>query len=165
MISFLVWLPILFFLVVIQKTIVDVLTFHLLSIDLAMIFVVFSGLNMGILRGGLLTLWVGFLVSILTGFVTSLFMCVYLIIFSLSRLVSIRILSGTSLFIVCFTTLCAVIEGILLVVINRYSYLGVENVDTALWALLPQIPVLGIISPFFFRGFKRIEKLIHVRKS
>jgi len=164
MIPCLAWAFILFFLAIIQKTIVDALAFHYLSIDLIMIFVVFSGFNMGVTRGSILTLWAGFLVSTLTGSVAALFMCVYMVIFSLSSLVSTRILVGTSLFIVCFTTFCAVVECILLVAINRY-YLGATGIEAMLWALLPQIPILGILSPFFFRGFKKIEELVNVQKS
>ena len=163
MISCLAWAAILFFLVIIQKTIVDVLAFHLLSIDLTMIFVVFAGFHMGVARGSILTLWAGFLVSILTGSVTTLFMCVYVVIFSLSSLVSTRILIGTPLFIVCFTAFCAFVECILLVVVSRY-YLGVAGFEAMLWALLPQIPILGILSPFFFWGFKKIEDWVHVQK-
>ena len=164
MIPCFVWASILFFLVIIQKTIADVLLFHFISIDLTMIFVVFAGFNMGVTRGSILTLWAGFLMSTLTGSVAALFMCVYMVIFSLSSLVSTRVLVGTSLFIVCFTTFCAVVECTLLVAINRY-YLGTADVEAMLWALLPQIPILGIISPFFFRAFKKIEELVYVRKS
>ncbi|MDR2861538.1 MAG: hypothetical protein LBV07_03195 [Syntrophobacterales bacterium] len=163
MISWLAWIPIIFFLVIIQKTVVGVLAFHHLSVDLTMIFVVFAGLNMSMARGSVLTLWAGFLVSVLTGSVTALFMCVYLVIFSLSHLISTRILARTSLFIVCFTMLCAALEGILLMAINRY-YLGVTGIEGMLWAILPQIPVLGILSPLFFHAFKKIEAVIHVRK-
>jgi hypothetical protein len=164
MIPWLVWIPIIFFLVIFQKTVVDVFSFHFLNLDLTMIFVVFSGLNMGVMRGSVLSLWAGFLVSILTGSIAALFMCVYLVIFSLSHLVSTRIFAGTPLFIVCFTMLCAVAEGIMLIVINRY-YLGVAGIEGMLWAVLPQIPVLGILSPLFFRGFKKIEDLSHGRKA
>lgn len=163
MIPWLAWAFIVFFLVIIQKTVVDAFAFHFLSIDLAMIFVVFSGFNMSVTRGSILTLWAGFLVSTLTGSVAALFMCVYMVIFSLSSLISTRVLIGTPLFIGCFTAFCAVVECILLVVLSRY-YLGAAGFEAMLWALLPQIPILGILSPFFFRAFKKVEALAYVQK-
>jgi len=164
MIAWLAWVPVLFFFVIIQKIVVDALTFHYLSLDLTMIFIVFAGLNMGMVRGSILTMWAGFLVSVLIGAVSTLFMCVYMVVFFLSSLVSVRVLTGNTLFIVAFTALCATVEGILLMVINWY-YLDAVSINAALRTMLPQIPILGILSPFFFHGFRKIEELIHVRKS
>jgi len=164
MISALAWIPVLFLLVVVQKMIPDIFSFHLLSIELSLIFVVFSGFYMSVFRGGILTLLAGFFVGTLTGTVTGLFMFVYMILFCVSSLASAQVYIGQPYFIMIFTMFCAFLEGMILVMINRYV-LGAPSFYPTLLAILPQIFILGLISPLFFKAFRRFEVVVHAKTA
>jgi len=164
MISALAWIPVLLLLVVTQKTILDIFSFHLLSIELSLIFVVFAGFHMSVSKGGILTLLTGFFVGTLTGAITSLFMFVYMTLFCVSTLVSTRVYIGQPHFIMVFTMFCAFLEGMMLVVINRYV-LGAPALYPTLLAVLPQIFILGLISPLFFKAFRKFEVVVHAKTA
>lgn len=162
MISGLAWMPVLLFLIVVQKTVLDIFSFHLLSVDLTLLFVVFAGFSMSVLRGGILTLAAGYFVGVMTGTVTGLFMFVYFSLFCVSTLVSTRVYIEQSYFIMLFTMSCALVEGMMLVVINRYI-LDAPALYPTLRAVFPQIFILGLISPFFFKVFRKFEVLVHAK--
>jgi rod shape-determining protein MreD len=164
MISGLAWIPVLLLLIVAQKTILDVFSFHLLSIELSLIFVVFAGFSMSIPKGGMLSLIAGFLVGVMTGTVTGLFMFVYFSLFCVSTLVSTRVYIEQPYFIMVFTIFCAFLEGMMLLVINRYI-LYASALYPTLQAVLPQILILGLVSPFFFRTFRKFEVLVHAKTA
>ncbi|HOO40469.1 MAG TPA: hypothetical protein PK425_08790 [Syntrophales bacterium] len=164
MIHALAWIPVLFLLVVAQKTILDIFSFHLLSIELSLIFVVFAAFHMSVFRGGILTLVTGFFVGTMTGSVTSLFMFLYMTLFYVSVLVSTRVYIGQPYFIMVFTMFCAFLEGMMLVIINR-CVMGAPALYPTLLAVLPQIFVLGLISPLFFKAFRKFEVLVHAKTA
>jgi rod shape-determining protein MreD len=164
MISGLAWIPLLLLLVVVQKTMLDIFSFHLLSVELSLLFVVFAGFSMSVLKGGMLTLIAGFFVGALTGTVTGLFMFVYFTLFCFSTLVSNRVYFQQTYFIMVFTMFCALLEGIMLAVINRYV-LGAPALYPTLQAVLPQVFILGLLSPFFFKAFRKFEVLVHAKTA
>lgn len=164
MISGLAWIPVLLLLIVAQKTLLDVFSFHLLSVELSLLFVVFAGFSMSVSKGGILTLVAGFLVGAMTGTVTGLFIFVYFSLFCFSTLVSTRVYIEQPYFIIVFTILCALLEGMMLLVINRYV-LDAPALYPTLQAVLPQILILGLVSPFFFKVFRKFEVLVHAKTA
>lgn len=164
MISGLAWIPVLLLLIVTQKTIIDIFSFHLVSVELSLLFVVFAGFSMSIPKGGILTIIAGFFVGAMTGTVTGLFMFVYFFLFCVSTLVSTRVYIEQPYFIMIFTMFCAFLEGIMLVVINRFV-LDAPSLYPTLPAVFPQVFILGLISPFFFKAFRKFEVLVHAKTA
>jgi len=164
MLSGLAWIPVLLCLVVVQKAILDVFSFHLPSIELSLLFVVFAGFSMSIPKGTILTLIAGFFVGTMTGTVTGLFMVVYFVVFCVSTLVSTRVYIEQPYFIMVFTVFCALLEGIMLLIVSRCA-LGATSIYPALQALSPQVIILGLISPFFFELFRKFEVLVHAKTA
>lgn len=164
MISGLAWIPVLLLLIVMQKTVLDVFSFHLMSIELSLLFVVFAGFSMSPSKGGILSLIAGFFVGVMTGTVTGLFMFVYFSLFCVSTLVSTRVYIEQPYFIVVFVMFCTFLEGIMLVVINRYV-LDAPALYPALRAVFPQVMILGLVSPFFFKAFRKFEVLVHAKTA
>ncbi|MDX9746151.1 MAG: hypothetical protein WCX84_04570 [Syntrophales bacterium] len=165
MISGLAWIPVLLFLIVMQKMIVGVFPFPLRSIELSLLFVIFSGFSMSIPRGAILTLSAGFFIGVLTGTMTGLYMVVYFILFCFSALVSTRVYIEQPYVIMSFTMACAVLEeGMLLVF--KYYVLGASYLAPSLLrAAFLQVIVLGLLSPFFFKLFRKFEVLVHAKTS
>lgn len=164
MMSGLAWIPVLLLLVVVQKAILNVFSFHMPSVDLSLLFVVFAGFSMSIPRGIILVLIAGFFVGTMTGTVTGLFMFVYFVLFCVSSLVSTRVYIEQPYFIMIFIVFCALLEGILLLVINR-CVLGVSSIYPTLLAVSPQVIILGGVSPFFFKLFRKFEVLVHAKTA
>ncbi len=164
MISGLAWIPVVFLLVILQKATLDVFSFYLPSVEFSLLFVVFAGFSMSITKGTILTLIVGFFVETMTGTVTGLFMFVYFLLFFVSSLVSTRVYIGQPYFILLFIVFCALLEGILLLAINRYV-LGVSSIYPTLLAVSPQVIILGTVSPFFFNLFRKFEVLVHAKTA
>ncbi|MBN1547957.1 MAG: hypothetical protein JW902_15000 [Syntrophaceae bacterium] len=160
MISTLAWVPFLLLLVVVQKTILDIFSFHMLSIELSLLFVVYAGFYMGVLKGGILTLLAGFLVGTLTGTVSGLFMFIYITVFCLASLVSARVYIEQPHLIMIFTFCCALLEGAMLVAIS-HCFLEAPALHPLIQAVMPQVFILSLISPLFFRLFRRFEVMVH----
>ncbi len=162
MVAFFAWVPVLFLMTVLQNLIPGMLSLHWLSLELSLLFVIYAGLYMSFFKGAALTLLAGFLVSTLTGTVTGLFMFVYVVMHGFAYLVSNRVYIEEPFFIILFTVLCAVLEGMMLVLINRYL-LGAPAFYTTLQAMLPQVLILGLGSPLFFRACRNFEVLVHAQ--
>lgn len=164
MLSGLAWIPVLLLLIVVQKALLDIFSFHLPSVELSLLFVVFAGFAMSIPRGAILTLIAGFFVGAMTGTVTSLFMFIYFTLFCVATLVSTRVYIEQPYFIMVFTTFCALLEGVMHLIVNRYV-LGIPDLYPTLQAVFPQVIILGLISPFFFKVFRKFEVLVHAKTA
>jgi rod shape-determining protein MreD len=160
MISTLAWMSLLVFLVVAQKTIADILTFHRLTVEISLLFVLYAGFYMGIFRGITLTLLTGFLVSTLTGTVSGLYMFSYMTLFCLTSLVSARVCIEQPHLIMIFTFCLAMLEGAMLMIISRY-FLGAPLAYPLLQTIIPNVFILSLISPLVFQGFRKFEAMIH----
>jgi hypothetical protein len=160
MVAAFIWVPVLFFLVITQKTLVDALTLHRVNVDLALAFVVFAGFFMSVSRGGVLVLCAGFLVAVLSGSMTTLFMLVYLIIFGLAMMVSTQVYVERPVLIVAFTAFCALLEGAMLGCL-KYYFLDAPRILPTFQEFLPQAFILGPLTPPLFRLFRKIEAFVH----
>ncbi|MCE5263898.1 MAG: hypothetical protein LLG97_10230 [Deltaproteobacteria bacterium] len=160
MISYLL-LPILLLLLVIaQITILDLFSLGWIGMEISLIVVVYSGFHLDALRGGIVSLLLGFFLDCLTSTIFGLYMFLYVLIFFLSMIVAGRVYGEKPFLIASFTALCTLLEGLVVVLLYRVAF-SADIFYVIPRIFIPQAIVVGLVSPIFFNLFERFEVFLH----
>ena len=158
-------LPVLLLLMVIaQITILDVLSPGSIGMEVSLIVVIYAGFHLDALRGGILSLVLGFFLDCLTSAIFGLFTCLYVLIFFLSLTVAGKVYAEKPALIASFTGLCTLLEGMVIVLLYRFV-LGADILYAIPQIFIPQAIVIGLLSPLFFGLFHRFEDYIHAEDT
>jgi rod shape-determining protein MreD len=160
MIYYLLLPLLLLFLVVIQITILDLFSLGWITMEISLIVVIYSGFNLDALRGGILSLLLGFFLDCLTSAIFGLYTFLYCFIFYLSMIVAGRVYAGNPLLIASFTGACTILEGLVIVFLYRFLF-GADILAAIPRIFIPQAVVLGLLSPLVFRLFNRFEVFLN----
>jgi len=161
MIHYLFLPMLLLFLVIVQFTILELFSFGWIGIEISLIVVVYLGFHLDALRGGLLSLLLGFFLDCLTSAIFGLYMFLYVLIFFISYHVGGKIYAGKPAMIASFTALCTILEGLVIVLFYRFVF-GADILDAIPKIFIPQAVVVGCLSPLFFILLQRFEVFLHV---
>ena len=161
MIYYLLLPMLLLLLVIFQITILELFSFGWIGIELSLIVVIYLGFHLDTLRGGLLSLLLGFFLDCLTSAIFGLYMFLYVLIFYLSNHVGGKIYAGKPAMIASFTALCTLLEGLVIVLFYR-SVFGADILDAIPKIFVPQAVVVGCLSPLCFILLQRFEVFLHV---
>ena len=101
MIYYLLLPLLLLILVVVQTTILDLFSLGWISIEISLIVVIYAGFHLDALRGGILSLVIGFFLDCLTSAIFGLYTFLYILIFCLAMIVS---LNSTGFFLILTPT-------------------------------------------------------------
>jgi len=151
-------------LVVLQKTLLDLLFGGRIGIEASLILVIYAGFHLDMVRGGVLAFLTGFLLDCVSGAIMGLYTFIYIMIFMLSYLLSPRIYGERMLFIMGYTFVCALLEGIFIIAIYWYIY-GTDVSPGLIRTYLPQALVAGVLSPALFTLFNRLEAYVHAGEA
>jgi rod shape-determining protein MreD len=160
MIYYLLLPLLLLLLVVIQITILDLFTLGWISMEISLIVVVYSGFHLDALRGGILSLMLGFFLDCLTSAIFGLYTFLYCLIFYLSMIVAGRVYAGNPVLIASFTGICTILEGLVIVSLYRFLF-GADILAAIPRIFIPQAFVLALLSPLVFRLFHRFEVFLN----
>lgn len=152
MIYYFLLLPLVLLLVVFQKSILDLFFFGRIGVELSLILVIYAGFRMDTIRGAFLSFMVGFFMDCMMGSVSGLYTLLYVCIFFVSALVSLKIYAEGVILIMMFTFLCTLSQGLFIVLFYKIIY-DVNMFRNIIWVFLPQALVLSILSPVFFKMF------------
>ena len=150
-----------FLFVVFQTTVFELLFFNRVSVEISLILVIYAAFHMDVLEGGILSFCLGFFMDILMGSVTGLYIVLYLSIFFISMLVSLRVYAGKTLFIMSYVFVCAFSECLIVLMFCRY----IQDLDLFhkfFSVFLPQILVVSLVSPACFNTFNRFGEILNV---
>lgn len=161
MIHYLLLPMLLLLLVIVQLTILELFSFGWIGIEISLIVVVYLGFHLDALRGGLLSLLLGFFLDCLTSAIFGLYMFLYVLIFFISNHVGGKIYAGKPAMIASFTALCTLLEGLVIVLFYRFVF-GADILDAIPKIFIPQAVVVGCLSPLFFILLQRFEVFLHV---
>ena len=166
MILYLLSLLLAFSVIILQRTCVDLLFAGKIGLELSLILVIFAGFRFEEVRGGIFATVTGFVFDCLSGAVMGLYTLFYVIVFFLTRLLTDRIYSEQMFFIMIYTFLCVLFEGLYIVVLYK-SVFDVNMSYNLYRVFLPQALVAGVLSPALFAGLNYLEVLFHagVRRS
>lgn len=151
-------------LVVLQKTLLDLLFGGRIGIEVSLILVIFAGFRLDMVKGGVLAFLTGFLLDCVSGTIMGLYTFIYVMIFILSSVLSPRIYGERMFFIMGYTFVCALLEGIFIIAIYRFIY-GTDVSPGLLRTCLPQAIVAGVLSPALFTLFNRLEEYVHAGEA
>ena len=147
-------------LVVFQATVTDTLFFGKVGVEISLLLVVYAGFHLKLIKGFILSFILGFFLDCIMGLVSGLFGLLYTLLFFISRLVSLKFYPQRASFIMIFTCLCAILEQMLIILLNKLMY-GIDQFHYVLRVFLPQALLVSILSPAFFNIFSRLEALLN----
>ena len=142
-------------LVVLQRTLLDLVFGGRIGIEVSLVLVVWAGFHLDMMRGGALVFLLGFVLDCLSGTILGLYTFLYAVLFVLTRLLSPRIYGERMLFIMAYVFLCALLEGLFIVAVYWFIY-GTDVSHSLLRTTLPQALVAGVLSPAIFTLFSRL---------
>jgi hypothetical protein len=145
-------------LLIVQTTILDMVFMGKIRIEISLILVIYAGFYMDIFRGGFLVLLLGFCLDCMISPVPGLYLFFYMVVFLLSKNVVYRIYSDGMTFIMLFTFLCALLEGIIMFLLYQFLF-GVNISHDVLDTYLPQALAIAVLGPACFTLFDQFEVL------
>jgi hypothetical protein len=151
-------------LLALQTSLFDLLFLGKIGVEVSLVVVVYAGFKLDMAKGGLLSFVLGFFLDCITSVVPGLFVFIYLFIFFISKIASFRIYAEGILFVMGFTFLCALSEGVIIVAVYKTLY-GINIFHDMSSIFLPQALVVGIISPALFSLFNRLEVFINAGET
>lgn len=151
-------------LIVFQSTVLDLFFLGKIGFEVSLILVVYAGLHLDVIKGGILAFVLGFFLDCITGSMTGFFILIYVIIFFFSKIVSSRVYPEGIAFIMGFTFICVFSKGIITILIYYFIY-NVDLSHNVLRVFLPQALVAGVFSPVLFPIFDRLEVLLDAQSS
>ncbi|HVO67426.1 MAG TPA: hypothetical protein VMT12_13200 [Syntrophales bacterium] len=151
-------------LIVFQTMVSDIVLFGKIGVELSLILVIYLGFRLDIIRGGVLSLIIGFLRDCITFSISGLSTLLYVIIFLISLLASYRISPEKSVFIMIFTLICALFEGMIIALFYPLLYGQGVSPHTLLY-YIPQALIVSGLSPVLFRAFNRVEVVLNGRDA
>lgn len=160
MIYYLLLPVLLLLLVIVQTAILELFSLGWIGMEISMIVVIYAGFHLDPLRGGILSLLLGFFMDCLTSSIFGLYMFLYILIFSLAMIIEGKVYAGKPALIASFTGFCMLLEGLVIVLLYRFVF-GADILYAILKIFVPQAIVLGLLSPFIFGLFQRFEVFVH----
>ena len=151
-------------LLVFQMMIADILFSGNIGVELSLVLVIYAGFRLDVMRGGSLCFIIGFLRDCITCSISGLYALLYVLVFLISLTASFRISAGKPVFIMIFTFICALTEGMLVILFHPLLY-GGDISSHALKVYLPQAFIVSGLSPLLFEVFNRIEVLLNGRAA
>ena len=151
-------------LVVLQRTLLDLLFGGRIGVEVSLLLVIYAGFHLDVVRGGVLAFLTGFLLDCVSGTIMGLYTFTYVLIFTLSYLLSPRIYGERMLFIMGYAFLCVLLEGLFIFAVY-WSVYGTDVSQGLLRTYLPQALVAGVLSPAIFALFDRLEVYVHAGEA
>jgi len=134
-----------------------------IALELSLIVVIYAGFRFDVLRGGVLSFILGFVHDCLTCSLSGLYTLIYVLVFLISKLASLRISPGKPLLVMCFTLMCALLEGIIIVFFHPLLF-GGDISSRTVTAYLIQTLIVSGLSPVLFGAFQRAEAVLNGRE-
>ncbi len=163
MISTVLLIVLLFLAVILQITILDLSSIGLVSIEITPLVVIYAGFRFSAIYGGVFSFLLGFFVDTIIGSpIAGLYTLIYVALFYISCLVSEKINTNNMLSLSLFTGFCFLLQG---AVISFFYWLILnQNTFNLIFTVfIPQGILMGILSPFLFYVFGRLEVLLYAQ--
>lgn len=148
-------------LLTIQVTVFDVLSFGKTGLEISLILAIYAGFYLSIIRGIALSFVLGFFLDCITGVIPGFFVLSYVLIFLISKGVSLKVYAKGVVFTIGFTFVCVLFEKFLIILMYRGLY-GINVFYDILNISLLHAVIAGIFAPAFFALFHRLEVLFNV---
>ena len=148
-------------LLTVQINILDILFSGKAGLEISLILVIYAGFYLSAIRGGILSFVLGFFLDCITGVVPGFFVLSYLLIFLISKAVSLKVYAGGMIFTIGFTFICALFGKLLIILMYEVLY-DINVFYDILSISFLQAVAAGVFAPAFFVLFHRLEGLLNV---
>lgn len=145
---------VLLFFVVFQHSVMPALFLNSIKVEISLIMILYAGFRLELIRGVVLALLLGFMLDCISGAFSGFYSLIYFILFSIAYMVAPRVYGESPGFIVMLTMVCGCLEGLLMIIFNLLIY-GTHDFYSTYRFFLPQLIVVSIVSPVFFKFFDR----------
>ncbi|MBN2254302.1 MAG: rod shape-determining protein MreD [Deltaproteobacteria bacterium] len=146
------------FLVVFQSTALDLLFLGKIRLELSLIVVIYGGLYMDAVKGGVLSLLLGFLLDSMTGVMPGLYTFIYVAVFALTKRLSYRVYPEGITTVILLTFFCSLAEGMIIVLIYKTGF-GIDAFHEIFNTYLLQSLVVAVIAPACFSMLHKIQEI------
>ncbi len=147
-------------LMALQTTLADLLFSGWLTLELSLIVVIYAGFRMDLVKGMILAGFLGFVLDCVSGAVVGLFTFIYLLVFTLSFFVSLRIATEKYYLIALFSIFCCSLESLIISMLYRLV-LKYEIPQDALMVFVSQTLLIGVLSVGFFYSMRKVESWMY----
>ncbi|MCX7982532.1 MAG: hypothetical protein N2572_06465 [Syntrophales bacterium] len=141
----------LFLLVVIQNLLADILFLGRSPLELSLLVVIYLAFRMNLVRGGIISSFLGFLMDCLSGTVTGIYIFIYFTVFSATHYIAHHLYGEGDWFIIFLVFFWGVVESFFLLLFKSLPT-GVFCLSKWGELLFPQIIPLCVLGPFVFRA-------------
>jgi rod shape-determining protein MreD len=147
-------------LVFFQTSVLNLVFFGRINVELSMILVMYAGFRMQLIPGSVFSFLLGFFLDCTIGSMSGLYAFLYVCLFLVSFRVAAHAYTEHAILIVVYAFLCSIFEGLMVVLFYRIIY-DADILESILHVFLPQALIVGALSPAMFRFFRYIEDLLH----
>jgi len=123
-------------------------------LELSLVVVLYMGFRLHLVRGATMALLLGFILDCITGSVSGFFILVYFALFVLGYAIAPHVYGEGPGFIVLLTIAGGLMKAILVALLNYLVYC-IHNIGDLFRFFLPQLVIMGAISPFAFKLMDR----------
>ncbi len=143
-----------------QSTFLELLFFGTIGVEISLLVVIYAGFRLDIVRGGSLAFIFGFFMDAMTSVIPGIYVIIYMMVFFVSELISDKVYAESFSFVMGYSLLCSLFEGVVIVSACRIFY-GIDVVNSMLTLYVPQSIILALLSPFVFWACKRVEESLN----
>lgn len=150
-------------LIVLQSTVTDLIFSSYFTFEMSLVVVIYAGFRFEMMKGLLLSFFLGFMLDCVSGSVPGLFSCVYLIVFLCSFFSSDFLDTEKNHVIVLFSFICVFLKEIML---QTFYYLAFDvRLRPDVYAVIfTQSFVVSLVAPVFFYFIDRTGIFLYEKK-
>lgn len=154
----------LLFIVVLQTALLGDIIVGKAGIELALIFVVYAGLRMKPIPGGIVSFILGYLIDCATGTISGIHTFTYVILFFVAKLYFFRVPADRLSGVVLLSFFCIVFDGYCVLILHKVLN-GMNVMSNVISYIFPHAVIGAVLSPVFFKLFQKIEVLFDYEQS
>jgi len=158
---FYVLTPFLLLLLIVLQSIISGMFFHsFLTLEFALIIVIYAGFHFDLLRGMFLSFVAGLMIDSISGFILGMSSFVYVLIFLGSFFISEFLDTGKTYIVTFFVFVCVFLKETLVLLL--YSMALKTDLFSNGWVtVVAQSLIAGCFTPVIFYGMRRLEEVVY----
>lgn len=158
---FYVLTPFLLLLLIVLQSIISGMFFHgFLTLELALIIVIYAGFHFDLLKGMFLSFVAGLIVDSIGGFILGMSSVIYILIFLASFFISEFLDTEKTYVVTSFVFVCVFLKEALLLLLYSMA-LKTDLFSNGWMTVFAQSLIAGCFTPVIFYGMRRLEEVVY----
>ena len=158
---FYVLTPFLLLLLIVLQSIISGMFFHgFLTLELALIIVIYAGFHFDLLKGMFLSFVAGLIVDSIGGFILGMSSVIYILIFLASFFISEFLDTEKTYVVTSFVFVCVFLKEALLLLLYSMA-LKTDLFSNGWMTVFAQSLIAGCFTPVIFYSMRRLEEVVY----